>query len=227
MSNSTPLTTKQARIFLLEKRAGPGNKPDYQSCMKPMGVSQSFGDITKIEVPSPTRYGQFEEVASIRGEQERMITSLVSRYAIDLASTLIRMAKKRCAVDVQSHFGLCQDPSDFNSFTSAIIMEDVAITNYSTDDLGALESGEDAKVDETGDLSVKNWYQFFENSYGQKAASIVTNEVVDITICDTASCGDCANPSDGCEKIFAVTLAAGGSSGTPSDVVFSIDKGVT
>lgn len=227
MSDFTPLKTGLARVFTLEKRAGPANKPAYNSCMKPMGISQSFGDITKIEAPDPERYGQFIEIGQVRGAEERMTTSLMSRYALDLASTLIRMAKKRCSVDVQAHFGQCQDPSDFNSFTQALIYEDVAVTNYGTDDLGALESGEDAKVDETADISAKLWYQFFENSYGQKASSIVTNEVVDVVICDTASCGSCTDASDGCEKIFAVTLAAGGSPGTPPDVVFSLDKGVT
>jgi hypothetical protein len=63
-------------------------------------------------------------------------------------------------------------------------------------------------------------------SWAEKAAAVVTNEVLDGVICDTLSCGDCANESDGVSKIFLVTKQAGGSPSTPPDVVFSIDKGV-
>jgi hypothetical protein len=45
--------------------------------------------------------------------------------------------------------------------------------------------------------------------------------------CDQKSCGDCEDASDGCQKIFAITAAAGGSPGTPADVVYSLDGGAT
>jgi hypothetical protein len=51
--------------------------------------------------------------------------------------------------------------------------------------------------------------------------------VIDVVICDTASCGDCEDESDGCKKIYAVTLATVGSPGTAPDVIYSLDKGAT
>jgi len=62
-------------------------------------------------------------------------------------------------------------------------------------------------------------------SMTERAGDIVTNEVVDVVICDSMSCGDCDVESDGCQHIYAVTVAAGGSPGTASDIVFSIDGG--
>ena len=48
--------------------------------------------------------------------------------------------------------------------------------------------------------------------------------MLDAVICDAVSCGgECAAESGGCEKIYAVTKGAGGSAGTPPDVVFTID----
>ena len=48
-----------------------------------------------------------------------------------------------------------------------------------------------------------------------------------MVICDAIGCGDCEDESDGCQKIYSVTLQAGGSPGTPADVVFSLDGGAT
>jgi photosystem II stability/assembly factor-like uncharacterized protein len=99
------------------------------------------------------------------------------------------------------------------------------ITDYSTDDLGALESGERSPVNETGELSAKEWYEILPLAFSEVAGSIVTNEVIDVVVCDLVSCGECEDQSDGCNKVYAVTLAAGGSPGTPADVVFTLDGG--
>ncbi len=105
-------------------------------------------------------------------------------------------------------------------------MEDVLPTNYGTDDMGALESGEQSSVLETLDISVGNFYEYLPIGMAERAGTIVTNEVIDVVICDSVGCGDCEDESDGCQKIYSVTLQAGGSPGTPPDVVFSIDGGV-
>lgn len=226
MSAFVPATTAGSRVFLIENEAGPRNQPSFESCLKGMGLDISLGDIEKIECPDPNRYGQFIEVGQIRGAESRPTTSIVGRYAIDLKSELLRLARKRCSSDVQIHFGTCSDPSDFNTFTKALIYTGAAITNYSTEDLGALASDENAKIDETVDISMTEAFEFFPVSYSVKGADAATNEIIDVIICDAASCGDCEDPSDGCEKAFAITIAAGGSPGTPADVVFSLDKGL-
>jgi len=227
MATFTPVQTGMSRVFLIENRAGPTHKPSYESCLKAGGIDYGLGDIEKIECPDPNRYGQFVEIGSIRGAEERPTTSLSGRYALDLASTLLRLARKRCNVDTQIHFGQCQDPSQFNDFDKVLILEDVAITNYSTEDLGALASDENAKVDESVDLSARRVYEFLPLSYASKAGDTITNQLIDVIIADSASCGDCTAESDGCQKIFAISLAAGGSPSTPADVVFSLDGGQT
>jgi hypothetical protein len=227
MGNSlTPLKTANSRVFLIEGRARPDHQPSYQSCLRMMGVSQGYGDIERIENPDPNQYGKFIEVGQIRGATERATTSLEGRYAIDLRSTLMRLARGGCAVDVQLHLGECQDPSDFNTFSKILILEQAQLTTYNTDDLGALQSGDNAAVNENADLSAKDMYEVVPISFGVQAGSIVTNEVLDVVICDSPSCGDCEVESDGCKKIYAITKGAGGSPSTPPDLVFSEDGGV-
>lgn len=226
-SSFVPVKNTQSRVFVIEGRARGDHRPDYESSLRMTGVSQDFGDITRIESPDPYNYGKFEEIGSTRGETGRPTAGLEGRYAMELKSALMKLATDGCAVDVQLHFGRCTDPSDFNTFEKALVLEQAYLTNFSTEDLGALSSGDEAVVNESSDISAKMMYEVLKMNFGAKAGEIVTNEVIDVTICDAASCGDCDEESDGCNKIFAISLQAGGSPSTPADIIFSLDKGVT
>lgn len=225
--STTPILTSQSRVFLIEGRARADHKPTYESCMRMTGLSQGFGDIEKVECPDPYRYGAFIEVAQIKGATERVTTSIEGRFMLDVKSTLLELARKGCASDIQLHVGKCQDASNFETFSKAIVLEDALLTNYGTDDLGALQSGDNAAVNETADISATQVYEVTPITYGSKAGDIVLNEVIDVTICDTASCGDCEDSSSGCDKIYAITAGSGGSPSTVPDVLYSPDKGVT
>jgi hypothetical protein len=225
MSNFTPGQTGFSRVFLIEGRARADHEPSYESCLMAGGVSQGFGDVEKIECPDPNRYGEFIEVGQIQGTIERATMTLSGRFAADLESTLLKLAKRRCSVDVQVHFGQCTDPSDFNEFTKALIIEDARLTNYDTEDLGTLSSDGSAVVGESTDISAKEIYEALQLSFAERAGDVVTNEVIDGVGCDRISCGDCDDESVGCQKWYFLTLSAGGSPGTPADVVFSIDGG--
>lgn len=227
MSTFDPLKTAYSRVFLIEGRARPDRSPSYEAALRMMGVDQGLGDIERIENPDPSNYGRFIEIGEVRGATERPTTSLQGKYAANLKSTLMRLAREGCAVDLQLHIGACSDPRDFDTFQKAIIFESASLTSYGTDELGALASGDNSPVNETADISAKEMYEIVPISYGVKAASVVTNEVVAVTICDSVSCGECEDESDGCQKIYAVSKAAGGSPSTPPDVVFSLDKGQT
>jgi hypothetical protein len=227
LNNSKPLQSGYTRVFIIAGRARADHKPEYFSSMKMGGISQSFGDITKIEIPDPNQYGKFIEVDRIRGQMERATFPLSGRFAAAIKSRMLELGRSGCPVDVQLHIGECSDPSAFNVFNKAIIAEDSIITNHSTEDMGALESGEGAVVGESIDISSRDYYEVTPLSFSTKADNILVNKVNDVTIADSASCGSCANESDGCSRIFAVTVAAGGSPGTPPDVVYSLDGGAT
>jgi photosystem II stability/assembly factor-like uncharacterized protein len=227
MVSFTPAKTGSTRVFLIEGRARPDHKPAYQSAMKAGSPSQDFGDIEKIEVPSSTEYGKYVEVGSIRGAVDRVTITLTGRYASDLKSEVLRLARAGCAIDVQINLGACTDPSDYNTYTKKIIIESAFLTNWGSEDLGALGSDEQAKVDESVDVSGREIYELLPPSWAEQGGDVVVNELVDVTLCDTPSCGDCETESDGCKKFFALSKAAGGSPATSPDVVFSLDTGVT
>lgn len=216
-----------SRVFLIEGRARPDHAPTYESCLMAGSPSVSFGDVERIECPDPDRYNDYIEVGRILGAIERGAVPLTGRYAADLASTLLRIAKARCAADVQVHIGQCQDPRVFNDFEKAVILEDAQLTNWSATDLGALGSDQSAVVDESSDISFGEIFEALQLTFSKKGETTVTNPVVDVVICDKASCGDCDDESDGCEHVYAVSQASPGSPGTAPDLLYSTDKAQT
>lgn len=218
----TPASNAFSRVFLIKRRARGDHAPEFQSCLIAGAVEQAFGDLERIECPDPDTYGNFIEIGTIRGAEERPTTSLSGRYASDIASELLTIARTKQAADIQIHFGETENPAEFNSFTKAIVLEEAFLTNLSTDELGTLESGGQAVVNENADLAAKNWYEILPLKFAERAGTIVTVEVVDVVFADKID-----DESDGCEKIYAVTVTAGGSPGTPADCVYSLDGGVT
>jgi hypothetical protein len=215
-----------SRVFLIERRARGDRAPVYHSSLVAGSLEQSLGDLEKIEVPDPDNYGSFLEIGTIRGSEERATTSLSGRYAADLASTLIRLAKIKCDSDVQIHFGACQNPASFNEFDKNVILEGAAITSVSTDELGTLESGDQAAVNESAELSAKQFYEVLPLKFSERGAAIVTGIVSDMAIFDSIGCGECDDESDGCSKVYGVTETAPGSAGTPMDLLYSPDGGL-
>src|SRR4030042_320541 len=148
MTHFTPAKTGYSRVFLIDGGARPDHAPEFMSCLRAGGVEQAFGDITRIECPDPENYGGFIEVGNIQGAVERPTITLTGRYASDESSRLFDIARKRCEADIQVHFGACTDPGDFDVFTKSVILEGARLSNWSTEDLGALAAGDNAEINE-------------------------------------------------------------------------------
>lgn len=223
-----PAQTGFSRVHIIQDEAGPVNVPTFLSCGRADTVDQALGDITKIECPDPFNYDRYIEQASIKGEEERGTADLIERYASDEESFLYKLRRIGCPFDTHINFGQCTDPGNNNAFTKKIILANSRGTNISTDSLGALESSERAAVNATFSTSWRKLTEVLRLGFAERGLDTITTELLDVIVCDTIACGsDCDDESEGCEKIFAVSTAAGGSPGTPPDVVFSLDGGVT
>lgn len=222
-----PMVSSQSRVFLIDGGARADRSPVYKGFARMNGLSQDYGDIEPIYVPSQTQYGSFDDVGEVRGAKSRATTTLQSRYTLSALSDMLRLAEQGCSFDVHLHMGACTDPRQFNKFDKVIIFEDATATNYSTDDLGALASDENQVVNESTDLSGRRFYEVVPVQYGVKAASTITTEVMDVQVLDSVACGSCGDYSDGCYKIFAIMKGVDGSPLLKTRVVYSLDKGAT
>lgn len=228
VSSFAPMVSGQSRVFLIEGQAGPSATPSYESCMAAGAPTQSFGDITKIECPDPQRFGRYIDIGEFRGTVERPTMTIMGRYARDLRSELLRLARAGCALDIPITLGgECKDPSVFNTGWEKIIYLNAAIlTNWSPDnDLGSLGSDGQNTVNESSDISARSMYEVLPLSLVERAGSIISNELVDGFAIDGLQCPGCGVPGEGHTLFYFVSLAAGGSPSTAADVVYSLNSG--
>lgn len=212
----------QGRVFIQPWAAGPGNAYQYQGCGRATGFSEELGDVTPVYCPSPDSYDDFEVADEIRGEGGLPTTSLVARFGLDN-----QIFKRKCPFGMQVHYGACQDPTDFTGGWDKIIaFVKARFTARSSDDLSALDEGERASILLTGDITAQSIQVIDPMVFGEEAASLISQEVVAVTVCDHMSCGDCGRISDGCGRIYAVTATSGlDSPGLPAEVVYTVDGG--
>jgi len=222
------ITSDQTRVFTIEGRAAPSVVPVYQGQAKAGTPSFNFGDITTIRVPDANRYGNFIRAGKLIGAPGDPELSVTARYT-KAVSDLLRIGRNGCDNDVQVHMGECQDPRDFNrGWDKILVLEAGRIASWATDnDLGALGPDERNILNEVAPFTGTDLFEIVKLTFAELAGTEVTQEVIDIVVCDRVSCGSCGIPSDGCDKVFAITVAAGASPGLGAAVVFSADSGST
>lgn len=222
-------TTDNARLWIIEGRAGPANAPDYQCEMRASRPEWPRGDAKTIYAADCANYGKFKIAQIIPGEEQPPTVTLAKRYDENI-SDLLRIRKEGCEIDAQIRMGRCYNPTDSaRGWTKILVLEGISPSAWSiSGDLNVFEPADrDMLVDEMK-FTGQNMFEIVRMTYGEVASSAVVQEVVDIAICDTLSCGsDCESASDGCQKVFAVTKSHGGSPGLPAELVYSADKGGT
>lgn len=218
----------QSRIFLVRGGAGPGRSLEYDGRARATAVSDPAGDVSPVYEPDPYQFGQFRIVGTIRGVPALASSSLERRRLYDTSSwkTLKDIG---CAFDVHVNFGICSNPDSHNDAELIDVFEQAQTTAYNTTDLGALDGGQNGAVNEMLPFNAQAYFQIDPQlALTELNPSGVTREILDIDICDRINCGtSCGAYSDGCQKIFALSTAAGGSPGLPADVIVSADGGAT
>lgn len=228
MARAVPIQrASQSRVFVIPDGASPANAPEYFGLARAGAVAWTQGDITPLRIPSRDTYGQFDTIDRIRGIAGLPTMPLEVRKTREL-SEILQIVRKGCPVDIQVHAGACKNPTDFNEGWELImVLESALPTEYGTSELGALDADQEAAVLETVPFSGLDYYEIKPIVAAEQAAAQIVQEIVGVVICDSKTCGECGITSNGCEKIFAVTLSAGGSPGLPAEVIFSQDGGST
>lgn len=214
------------RVWTIKHRAGPRNTPFYHHMGMAGAPDWGQGDVTRIEVPSDRQYNQWEEVSRFQVSPDRASITLTI-YETPDRSEFMEILRIRCAVDVQIHLGLCEDPRDFDGGWQKVrILEDALPTGYSGGDHGALEGGNQGSITEEIPLSARGIYDVLRMNFSRAATAAVGEEVVAVMVADNISCGECEDTpgSDGCQRILAVTNSPGSSPGLLPQVILSTDQ---
>lgn len=229
------LKTSDGRVFIAPRGVGCGRGYTYYSCMKATGLSKSVGDITSYFCPDPFRAGRFREVATIQGEENRWTFTITGPKPFGSESILRRLLRQSgCEFDLQIHFGRCKDPTDFNGAAQVIVAEGVRISDYSTDDLVALNPGEDAVIAETVSLSAREIYEvfqptLFESALAETADDLILSCVHYSGVISDGCAGGCGDScQDDCGTYFALGVPyIPSANGSTVRIVFTRDGGET
>ena len=218
------LLAGSGRVWTIKFRAGPNREPIYHSQGMAGSPDWGQGDVTKIEIPSTTQYNQWEQIGSFQGSQDRATITLTV-YETAGRSEIMDLLRARCPFDVQVHMGVCEDVRDFDHGWRKIrVFEEGRATGYSAGDHGALEGDNQDKIMEEMPVSARGIYDILQMRFLQVAAAEVGEVVVAVDVCDSIQCGNCADPSDGCQNIYAVTNSAGSSPGLLPQVIMTTDQ---
>jgi len=218
-SNRAIATNDTARGWIFKSSVFVNDDPpELFNCLAIDGLSRDFGEPTRIECPDPDQYGNFIEIGTVGAETSRLSTSLSGRFSRTELSSLYKLASSNCAFDMQIHMGQCQRPDRRNEYDKVLVLENVTITNWSTDPLVAMTSGDRAVINESADISVGNYYEVVNLVYTIRGETqSVDGTLVSAEYYDIRNCGTC-NRSDGCQKVFAVSTDGFG--------YYSVDGGV-
>lgn len=224
MANKVAIRS-MSRVWAFDGGAGPTIAPRYLALAAAQAVEKNFGDITRIEVPSQTERGAFDVVGEIQSGEENATLGLMVRYAPGV-DYILKIANKKCIVDFQVHIGVCTSPTDFNhgwETGKILAFERGRLTSYSTEELGALQSDDEEAVNSEVEISANDFYEIGPVTFAERAKGEIAQEIVKVLVCDSPSCGDCENPSDGCQRVYAISAPAGSSPGLLPEVVVSED----
>lgn len=217
----------QSRVFTIEDRAAADHVPIYQAFARATGITWAQGTITPVRIPDPKQYGRFLTVDKIKGQPALPTTSLEFRAVRDISS-MLKLLRKGCPIDIQIHVGACKDPSDFDmGWEKVQIIEDADISNYAEANLGAFDADQEAAVTTTLDFTGSDFYEIKPLAFAGMAETQIVQEVRDVIICDSKTCGACGLPSDGCQHVFAIETSTGASPGLSAELVATKDGGST
>lgn len=214
----------QGRVFLQPYGPHPNHCYEYQGCAMIEGAEEPLGDITELQCPDPSVYDEFVVVDEVRGAGGPVTTSMVARFS--MVNPILML---RCPFDIAVNYGKCKDPSDFNGgWEKGLVFNRARLTSRSLSELTAMTEEQRAEIMVTGAISARKLYEVDPIAFTEKAKAEITGEVVAVVICDTPSCGECAEISEGCLKVYAICAPVSlVSPGLPSEVIYTLDGGLT
>lgn len=216
------------RVWIIPNTASPSRAAVYEGLAMADRPEEDFGTPTPIFIPDPGRYQQFILAGKVGGDRQLPTLQLNWFYILDKQSVLDRYVKSRCAHDIQIHMGLCANPQDFNrGWEKIYVLEGAQPTRWSPTSLGALTPDQRASVQEEVPFTGDRGYHIYPMQYQEEATTEIVQEIIAVDICDSVQCGACGIVSNGCAKVFALTLTAGGSPGLSAELIFTDDGGLT
>lgn len=225
MAEALIVQTGQGGLFVVDE-ADYANIPTYLGQLQTFGgLSKTLGSPTPIRIMNPASPGERLIVGYIFGENELPTAPIAEKFHPSAATYIETMDRKRCPILAIWRVGQCSRPDSLQEWESALIYEGARLTDLEIGELLSTEGQSEVMI--SGNWTMTQAYRVFAATFSEKAADEVFGEVLDIIYADERSCGGCTALSDGLNKIYAITKAQSGSPGLSSQLVWTIDGGVS
>lgn len=213
-----------ARIFIQGDGSSPTNPYNFYGCLSLGGLQEELGEGTPIYCPSPTQRNAWEIVDTVPSQPGLPTTDFTQHANRYLTDIWWKLRRQNCKFNAQVVLGRCQSPDDISQFDSKILLSGTRMTAFNLPALNPLDGGENTVGDITGTWQINFFDRYQPMLLGEKADATVLAEALDGLYADAVQCGDCGEPSDGCQKQFVLTLANSGSPGLSSQIAYTDDS---
>lgn len=200
--SSQYLINAESRTFI-RKYSDSHMKYDFYSCTIADTLTHENGEVTSSYYLDSKYDEKFVESAVIVSANTRPTINIVGRIPRNYNSKIYQITKQKISASIQLHFGKCYNPTIFNDFDEAIILEDIRVVSYSTDRLGSLSRDENAVINETVSISVGYWYSIHKLAYSNIGSAILEDEYVPLSM-DILDCPECLRDSEEYCPIFVL-----------------------
>lgn len=221
------LIAGNTRVFIQSNGINPAASYDYFGCLELGGPSQDLGTPDPVYCPSPAIRNHWDIIDSIEKTPALGTTDFTAHADKFLRDVWMDFKNRGCKFNFQVIAGACQRPDDFTKWDTKVIFMNARLNKIALSALNPLSGDKNAPVDFTGTVSFQDWQVIESIKFAERADSTVVAEVLDGFYYDIAQCGDCGVPSDGCNIAYVLTAANSGSPGLSSQIVYSLDGGLT
>lgn len=225
------VTLRHKRTYIQFGGARPTNTVRYggqnSQYMALEGLSISeIGGIDPIWVPDPRKIGAYRLVG--RSFSPADLPTVNLKMFERHGSIPRQLTRIGCQFNMYELTGSCEDLSDFVQGWSDYVL--IYSGGIVTDKDGGARTAwdSDEAIEDSLSVTLSAVYPIGSLAFGEKAASSVDREVVDVVYGSKESCGDCSPSDDGSNRIYFVVKSSGaGSPGYPAELIYTTDGGLT
>lgn len=215
----------QYRVFVQVDGSSPENPYLFVGCLSLGGLQEDLGTGEPIYCPSTEVVGAFDIVATTAPPPALPTTDFTQHMDRRLNDFWWDLRRRKCFINLKLKGTNCGRPDDPDTFDGLILLQDGKLTAFNTGAFNGLS--EDAAIDLTGTLQMTDFDVFRPLTFGEVGDADVFSEVKDGIYADKIQCGDCGAPSDGCQKMYALTSTIAASPALSAQLAYSLDGGNT
>lgn len=155
------LRNTQGRVFV---STGITDEFKYYGAMSVGAIEKTRPSIESVLTID--KKGNTIKIAEVKDHDVQPSSSSLTGYIPLLSKSSLEKLLSKTGVEIQVHFGTCKNPSDFNSFDSALVLRRASLTNYSVSEPSTLVPNR-AVLQETANITIDNSYRVFTPKFNQ------------------------------------------------------------